>query len=52
MKQSTTTRMESNELDCVKSMMKSMKIKNHSETRPIMAKKIHEGNDEDSLHQQ
>jgi hypothetical protein len=28
-KQSTTTRMESNELKCGKSMMKSLEIKNH-----------------------
>jgi hypothetical protein len=33
MRQSTTTKMESNELDCRKSKMKSMKIKDHGETR-------------------
>jgi hypothetical protein len=33
MKQSTTTRMESNELDHGKSMMKSMEIEDHGEAK-------------------
>jgi hypothetical protein len=43
--------MESNELDRGRSMMKSMEIKDHGETGIVMAEKIHEGNDEDSLHE-
>jgi hypothetical protein len=50
-KQSTTTKMKSNELDCGRSMMKSMEIEDHGKQGTVMVEKIHEGNDEDSLHE-
>jgi hypothetical protein len=43
--------MESNELDRGRSMMQSIEIKDHGEVGTIMAKKIHEGDDEGSLHE-
>jgi hypothetical protein len=42
--------MESNELDCGRSMMKSKRLKTMVKQGPIMAEKVHEGSDEDYLH--
>jgi hypothetical protein len=50
MRQSTTARMESNELDRGRSMMKSKILKTMVKQGPIMAKEVHEGNGEDYLH--
>ncbi len=47
---STTTRMESNELDRGRSMMKSMEIEDHGEAKLLMVEEVHKG-DKDSLHE-
>jgi hypothetical protein len=43
--------MESNELDCGRSMMKSMGIKDHGKKGPIMVEEVYDDDDEDFLHE-